>query len=134
MFLDVHPSPRVFLFAAMVCLASALLSGLPPAFKSVRRNLVDALKQGGRGNTQGEHSRRLSGLLVAVEVGLALAALVTLGLFLRSLHELQNTPAGFDHRNVTVCRLFLVTNNYTPQQEQQFSRRNSASACSPRQG
>jgi predicted permease len=35
---------------------------------------------------------------------------------------LQNTPAGFDHRNVTVCRLFLATNNYTPKEELQFSR------------
>ena len=66
-------------------------------------------------------------------MGLAFAALVTLGLFLRSLYGLENTPAGFDHRNVTVSRLFLVTNNYTPAEEQQFSRR-SASACSPRQG
>ena len=56
------------------------------------------------------------------EVGLALAALVTLGLFLRSLYGLQNTAAGFDHRNVTVCRFFLATNNYTPSEEQQFSR------------
>ena len=122
-YFDVHPSARVFLFAALVCLASALISGLPPAFQSVRRSVVDALKQGGRGDTQSGHSRRISGLLVVAEVGLALAALVTLGLFLRSLYGLQNTPAGFDHRNVTVCRLFLSTNNYTPSEEQQFSRR-----------
>jgi predicted permease len=122
-YFDVHPSARVFLFAALLCLASALFSGLPPAFQSVRRSVVDALKQGGRGDTQSGHSRRISGLLVITEVGLALAALVTLGLFLRSLYGLQNTPAGFDHTNVTVCRLFLVTNNYTPGEEQQFSRR-----------
>jgi predicted permease len=60
--------------------------------------------------------------LVIAEVGLALAALVTMGLFLRSLYGLQNTPAGFDHSNVTVCRLFLATNNYSPKEEQQFSR------------
>ena len=60
---------------------------------------------------------------MVAEMGLALAALVTLGLFLRSLNGLENTPAGFDHRNVTVCRLYLVTNNYTPAEEQQFSRR-----------
>ena len=107
-YFNVHPSARVFLFAALVCLASALISGLPPAFQSVRRSVVDALKQGGRGDTQSGHSRRISGLLVVAEVGLALAALVTLGLFLRSLYGLQNTPAGFDHRNVTVSRLFLV--------------------------
>jgi predicted permease len=122
-YFDGHPSARVFLFAALVCLASALLSGLPPVFQSVRRSVVDALKQGGRGETQSGHSRRISGLLVAGEVALALAALVTLGLFLRSLYGLQNTPAGFDHRNVTVCRLFLSTNNYTAGEEQQFSRR-----------
>ena len=120
---DVHPSARVFFFAALVCLASALISGLPPAFQSVRCSVVGALKQGGRGDTQNSHSRRISGLLVVAEVGLAFAALVTLGLFLRSLYGLQNTPTGFDHGNVTVCRLFLVTNNYTGADEQQFSRR-----------
>ena len=122
-YFDVHPSARVFLFAALVCLASAMISGLPPSFQSVRRSVVDALRQGGRGGTQSEHSRRISGLLVVGEVGLALSALVTLGLFLRSLDGLLNTPAGFDHHNVTVCRLFLSTNNYTPSEEQQFSRR-----------
>jgi predicted permease len=123
LYFDAHPSARLFLFAALVCLASALISGLPPAFQSVRRSLVDVLKQGGRGGTQGGYSRRIAGLLVVAEVGLALAALVTLGLFLRSLYGLQSTPAGFDHRNVTVCRLFLSTNNYTASEEQQFSRR-----------
>ena len=113
-YFNAHPSARVFLFAALICLASALISGLPPAFQSVRRSVVDALKQGGRGDTQSGHSRRISGLLVVAEVGLAFAALVTLGLFLRSLYGLENTPAGFDHRNVTVSRLFLATNNYTP--------------------
>jgi len=121
--LAAHPSARVFLFAALVCLASALISGLPPAFQSARRSVMNVLRQGGRGGTQSGQSRRISGLVVAAEVGLAFAALVTLGLFLRSLYGLENTPAGFDHRNVTVCRLFLATNNYAPTEEQQFSRR-----------
>jgi predicted permease len=121
-YLDVHPSARVFLFAALVCLGSALICGLPPAYQSVRRSVVDALRQG-RGDTQSGASRRISGLLVVTEVSLALASLVMLGLFLRSLYGLENTPAGFDHRNVTVCRLFLATNSYSASEEQQFSRR-----------
>ena len=121
-YFNTHTSARVFLFAALVCLASALLSGLPPAFQSARRNVVDALKQGGRSDTQSGNSRRISGMVVAAQVGLAFAALVTLGLFLRSLSGLENTPAGFDARNVTVGRLFLATNNYTAAEEQQFSR------------
>ena len=120
--LDAHPSARVFLFAALVCLASGLISGLPPAFQSARRSVVDALKQGGRSDTQSGNSRRISGLVVVAEVSLAFAALVTLGLFLRSLSGLENTPAGFDHHNVTVCRLFLTTNSYTASEERQFSR------------
>jgi putative ABC transport system permease protein len=120
-YFNVYPSARVYLFAALICLVSSQISGLPPAFQSLRRSVVDALKQGGRSDTQSGHSRRISGLLVIAEVGLALAALVTLGLFLRSLYGLQNTAAGFDHRNVTVCRLFLATNNYTPSEERQFS-------------
>ncbi len=122
LYLDVDPGGRVFLFAALVCLGSALISGLPPTFPLARRRLADVLKEGGRGETQSGYARRLSAVLVAGEVGLALAALVTLGLFLRSLYGLRNTPAGFDARNVTVCRLFLATNNYSASQEQQFSR------------
>jgi predicted permease len=120
---NVQPSARVFLFAALVCLASALISGIPPAFQLVQRSLVDALKQGGRGGTRNAHARRISGALVIAETGLALAALVTLGLFVRSLYGLENTPAGFNHRNVTVGRLFLSTNNYTVSEEKEFSRR-----------
>ncbi len=85
------------------------MSGLPPAF-----TLCGAV----RSKQAGEAGR----LLVVAEVGLALATLVTLGLLLRSLHGLRNAPAGLDHRNVTVCRLFPVTNNYTPKEEQRFSR------------
>ncbi len=121
--LEARPSPRVFLFAVLICLASTLISGLPPAVQLVRRNLVDTLKQAGRGNTLNGRSRRLSGVLVTAEVALALAGLVTLGVFLRSLNGLRNTPAGFDYDNVTVCRLFLSTNNYTASEERQFSRR-----------
>ena len=118
-----HPSARVFLFAALVCLASALISGIPPAFQLVQRSLVDALKQGEEA-VHGAGTRSASpGLLVVAETGLALAALVTLGLFVRSLYGLENTPAGFNHRNVTVGRLFLSTNNYTASEEQEFSRR-----------
>lgn len=122
LYFAVQPGVRVFLFAALICMAAAMISGLPPAFQSLRRNLVDALKQGGRGDSRGAYSQRISGLLVVTEVGLALAVLATLGLCLRSLQGLLNTPAGFDHGNVTICRLFLVTNNYTPVEEQQFSR------------
>jgi predicted permease len=120
---NVQPSARVFLFAALAGFASALIAGIPPAFQLVRRSLVDALKEGGRGGTRSAYAQRISRALVVTQTGLALAALVTLGLFVRSLYGLENAPAGFNHHNVTVCRLFLSTNNYTAREEQEFSRR-----------
>jgi predicted permease len=120
---NVQPGARVFLFAALACLVAALISGIPPAFQLVQRSLVDALKQGGRGGTRSGHAQRISRVLVVAETGLALAALMTLGLFVRSLYGLENTPAGFNHSKVTVSRLFLSTNNYTASEEQAFSRR-----------
>lgn len=123
LYFDVHPSTRVFMFATLACLITAAVSGLPPAFQPARHRLMDRVREGGRGETQSARSRRVSGLLVGAEVSMALATLVTFGLFLRSLHGLRNIPAGFDHDDVMVCRLFLVTNNYTPTEEKQFSRR-----------
>ncbi len=123
LYFDVRPNARLFLFASFACLAAALISGLPPALLSARRDLVEALKHGGRGAREDGYSRRVAGLLVAAEAGLAVSALVTLGLCLRSLHELRITPTGFNSGNVMVCRLFLTTNNYSPGEERQFSRR-----------
>jgi predicted permease len=122
-YLDSEPGVRVFVFAALICLAAALISGLPPAVQPMLRNPMGVLAQAGRGNTQCGRSRRLSGLLVGSEVALALAGVVTLGLLLRSLYGLQSTPAGFEHGNVTLCRLFLAANDYTASEEQQFARR-----------
>jgi len=62
-YFNVNPSARVFLFAALVSLVSAQISGLPPAFQSLRSNVVDALKQGGRSDTQSGQSRRMAGML-----------------------------------------------------------------------
>src|SRR6202012_2716215 len=62
---NVQPSARVFLFAALVGLVSALISGIPPAFQLVRRSVLDALQQaGGRGGTRSGHAQRISGALV----------------------------------------------------------------------
>lgn len=112
---------RIFGFAILLSVAAALAAGLPPVLHSLRANLSEVLKQGGRSAAAGSH--RMSSFLVICEVSLALVALVGAGLFLRSLQNLRGVHPGFDPHNVLLARLYLGTNNYSSEQAHQFCRR-----------
>ena len=93
---------RVFAFALAVSLATGLLFGLAPALHASRHDLADALKEGGSGAVAGGGGRRLSlrGLLVPLQVALALVLLVGAGLLARSLARLASYGAGFEGERV----------------------------------
>jgi predicted permease len=114
---------RILGFAVLLSVAAAVAAGVPPVLHSLRVNLNDVLKQGGRTGAAGASSHRISNLLVICEVSLALVALVGAGLFLRSFQNLRAINPGFDPHNVLLARLFLATNDYSSAQEQQFCRR-----------
>jgi predicted permease len=122
-FFEFPVNRRIFGFAVLLSVATALAAGVPPVLHSLRANLNDVLKQGGRSGAVGAGSHRMSSFLVICEVSLALVALVGAGLFLRSLQNLRGVHPGFDSRNVLLARLFLSTNNYSSAQEHQFCRR-----------
>jgi predicted permease len=114
---------RILGFAVLLSVVVAVAAGVPPVLHSLRVNLNDVLKQGGRTGAAGASSHRMSNLLVICEVSLALVALVGAGLFLRSFQNLRAINPGFDPHNVLLARLFLATNDYSSAQEQQFCRR-----------
>jgi len=76
---------------------AGILFGSIPAFKTSRTNLQETLQEGGRG-TSGRH--RLQGVIVAIEMGLALLLLAGAGLMIRSLAKLWNVNPGFEARNL----------------------------------
>ncbi len=83
---------RVVGMASVVTLGTALLVGLLPAIRASRPSLVDALKNGQRaGSTR---SLLRNGLVVA-QVALSLIALVSAGLFFRSLRAARAADPGF---------------------------------------
>jgi predicted permease len=89
---------RVLLFTASTALLAGILFGLAPALKISRTNVQDNLKEGGRGASgarKGAH-----GVLVVVEMALALVLLIGAGLTLRSLVQLWNVDPGFNPQNV----------------------------------
>jgi predicted permease len=89
---------RVLVFTLAISLLTGLLSGLAPALKFSQWRLADALKDGGRGAGGGRH--RAQGILVAVEMALALVLLIGAGLMIRSLSALWNVDPGFRPDNV----------------------------------
>src|SRR5271155_1111192 len=89
---------RVLLFTAVATLLAAIFFGLFPALKISRTNLQDSLKEGGRGSSGSRH--RAHGVLVVVEMALALVLLIGAGLALRTLVQLWNVDPGFNPRNV----------------------------------
>jgi len=94
---------RVLLFTAAISLLTGVLAGLAPALKTSQWRLSETLKESGRGAGGGRH--RAHGVLVAVEVALALVLLIGAGLMIRTLSELWSVDPGFRPDNVLTFAL-----------------------------
>jgi predicted permease len=100
---EIGPGGRVLLFTVVISLLSGILSGLAPALKISQWRLAETLKEGGR--TAGGGRGRAQGILVAVEMALALILLIGAGLMIRSLSALWQVDPGFRPDNVLTFAL-----------------------------
>jgi len=112
---------RILGFTMAACVLSALVAGIAPAVFSVRPNLNETLKEGGRGGGSGAHSHRLRGLLVISEIALATVALAGAGIFVRSFENARGIRPGFEPARVLLAQFYLP--GYTPEQSRQFCQR-----------
>jgi putative ABC transport system permease protein len=110
--LDVSPDWRVALFACAVTLVAALAFGLAPARSASRVDVVEVLKQGGRGLVPARARARRA--FVAAQVALSLVLLVGTGLFLRELQRSRALEPGFRTADVGHVRVDLRLLNMTP--------------------
>ena len=88
---------RTILVAFLVTVFTALIFGFLPALRASKTDLVAALKEEGRGASSSRS--RLRSTLVVAQVALSLVALVSAGLFLRSMQEAQRIDVGFSDPN-----------------------------------
>jgi predicted permease len=110
-------------FTLLVVLLVTVAAGLIPALISIRGNLSQTLNEGGRSGIGGTRTHRLRGLLVGVEVALAMVALISAGLFLRSFGNASRIEPGFNTRNVSVSQFYLSNAGYTAEEQRSFCRR-----------
>ena len=102
---------------------TALLFGLAPALQTARQNLVEPLKDSGKGVSGGFRRGRLRNALVIVEVALSLVLLAGAGLMMRSFVALQQVDLGFKPNNILFTRLPLPKGQYkTTAEKQRFFR------------
>jgi predicted permease len=102
---EVRLDGRVLIFTLAVSMLSGLLAGLAPALKNSHWSLSSVLKEGGRGvSVRG----RAQGVLVALELALAVVLLIGGGLMVRSLRALWNVDPGFRAENVLTFGLTMA--------------------------
>lgn len=114
---------RVLLMSLLIALVTGVIFGLAPLYHSLRINLNESLKEGGRGSTEraGEATRRM---LIVSEVGLSLILLIGATLTIESFVRLQKVDPGFRAERVLTAQLTLPRNKYpeAPQQAAFFRR------------
>jgi putative ABC transport system permease protein len=93
-------------FALGIALAASFLFGLVPALQISRVQLVDGLRQGGKGSSMGARTGWVRNAFVVAEVALAVVLVVSAGLLGRSLSALTSVDMGFDPEGILV----LTTN------------------------
>jgi predicted permease len=118
--MDVQMNGDIFAFTMLLCVAACVVSGMAPALHTVRADLNDTLKDGGRSGSAGQGSRRLRSLLVVSEVALALVAIIGAGLFARSFQLARQIHPGFDPSHILVSNLSLSSAGYAVPDRKQF--------------
>jgi predicted permease len=92
---EITIDPIVLVFTLAISLAAGLLFGLIPIVKYANPNLGNALKEGGRGSSDGRERHRARNTLVVAQVALALVLLVASGLMIRTFTAMRDIEPGF---------------------------------------
>jgi putative ABC transport system permease protein len=91
-------------FAMLVAAASSVVFGLAPAMQVSRVQLVEGLRQGGKGSALGARAGWARSAFVVAEVALAVVLVVGAGLLGRSLVALAAVDMGFVPEQLLVLR------------------------------
>ena len=104
---------QVFIFAFAITIITGILFGLAPAVGAIRKNLAEALKEGGQrtgGTAAGPTMRKV---LIVSEVALALVLVIASGLVTKTFFRLLSVEPGFNAGHVLTFEVSLLNTKYT---------------------
>jgi predicted permease len=92
----------VLAFTVALSLLTGLVMGLYPALQSSRGDIVDALKEGGRGTAGSARQQRFRKLLVGAQVALSVTLVAGASLLIASFVQLSHQDPGFKPDNLWI--------------------------------
>ncbi len=115
-----HVDGGVLAFTAILAGSVTLVAGIAPALHGSREAFGEALNDGGRGAAGGTHATRIRGLLVVLEMSLAVIALVGAGLFYDSFRHTRAVSPGFDADRVAMSSVSITLAGYDSSRGEAF--------------
>jgi len=102
----------VLLFTIGLSILTGLLMGLYPAMQASRADLVDGLKEGGRGTSGSIRQQRFRKILVCAQVALSVTLLAGAALLITSFMRLSQQNLGFRSQHLWTGAVTLPTAQY----------------------
>ena len=99
-------------FTLALSLLTGLLMGVYPAWQSSRADLVDGLKEGGRGSSGSVRQQRFRKILVGAQVALSVTLLAGAALLIISFMRLSRQEAGFNPEHLWVGNMTMPQAQY----------------------
>ena len=110
---DLSLDSGALLATVAIALGTGLLFGVAPAVAAARGDTQHTLRDDSRGSTEGLHSRRARGMLVAGQMALCVSLLVGAGLLTRSLWAMAGASLGFEPDSVLTGAIQLPARDYS---------------------
>ena len=110
-------------FAAILSLTTGIAFGLFPALHSTRPDLVTALRNNSGKLAGGRVARRFRTSLATAQVALAMALLMSAGLFLKSLWKISRVDLGVDVERLVTFHLSPSQSGYDSTRSRELFRR-----------
>ena len=114
-----EPDARILAFTSLLAVATALVAGIIPAFRSTRVDLAPTLKGSGGGVVSEQPHLRKT--LVVAQVALSFLLLIGAGLFVRSLQNLLAIDPGFHTDRVVTFNVDPSRANYDAERARTFA-------------
>ena len=110
----------VFSYFAAVCVGSALVCGLVPAWHASRTSLAATLNDAGRGSSGSRSRRRWTGAFVIAQVAAALVLLTGAALMMQNLLSLVRTDIGVETTTLMQMAFEVRRSDDTPERRVTF--------------
>jgi len=107
-----------FIYTMAMTVIVGILAGLAPALQGSRPDLVESLKETGRGTTGGRARQRMRSAFVVAEIALSLVLLVGAVLMVKGVNAIFRMNFNFEPQSVLTMRMTLPESKYKDSAQQ----------------